>query len=392
MVSSIRLFLLVSVACASNAFAGIAYVQSNAALPQTPQTTVSVTYTAAQAAGDLNVVLVGWWDTTSHVLSVTDTRGNAYSAALAPTTQAVAGTHVIYYAPNVATATAGTNTVTVTFDAAVQYPDVRIAEYSGVATTSPVDVAVGAGGSSATASSGAVTTTNANDLLVAGNFVSSHTTAAGTGFTSRLITDPDGSIIEDQVVSATGSYSATASLTSAPWVMQMVAFKAAAAGGGDTTPPTAPTTLAATATSSTQINLTWTASTDNVAVTNYLIERCAGAGCSNFVQIATSTVASYSNTGLTASTSYSYRVRATDAANNLSSYSSTATASTPAAADTQAPTAPGNLATAVISSAQINLTWTASTDNVGVTNYLIERCAGAGCSSFAQIATSATAS
>src|SRR5262249_40443414 len=114
-------------------------------------------------------------------------------------------------------------------------------------------------------------------------------------------------------------------------------------------------------------------------------------GCSNFVQIATSTATSFSNTGLTASTSYSYRVRATDAANNLSSYLTTATTSTPAAPDTQPPTTPANLTATVISSTQINLSWTASTDNVGVTNYLIERCSGAGCSNFAQIATSATA-
>ena len=98
----------------------------------------------------------------------------------------------------------------------------------------------------------------------------------------------------------------------------------------DTTPPTAPTNLAATAGSSSQINLSWTASTDNVGVTGYKVERCQGAGCSNFAQIATPTTATFNDTGLTASTSYSYRVRATDAAGNLSPYSPTATASTTA--------------------------------------------------------------
>jgi hypothetical protein len=301
---------------------------------------VSITYTAAQAPGDLNVVLIGWWDTTSHVLSVTDTRGNSYMAALAPTSQSVAGTHVFYYAPNVAAASSGTNAVTVTFDAAVQYPDIRIAEYSGVATTSPVDVAVGAGGSSATASSGPVTTTNANDLLVAGNFVSSYTTAGDANFTTRLITDPDGSILEDRVVSATGSYSATASLSSAAWVMQMVAFRAASTGGtGDTIPPTAPGSLVATAASSSQINLTWKASTDDVGVTGYRVERCHGAGCSTFVQIGTTTGTTYGDTSLSASTAYSYRVRATDAAGNLSGYSGTASATTTQGASSLPPLA-----------------------------------------------------
>jgi len=96
----------------------------------------------------------------------------------------------------------------------------------------------------------------------------------------------------------------------------------------DTTPPSAPTGLTATAASATQINLAWTVSTDQVGVTGYRVERCSGAGCSNFVQIATPTGTTFNNTGLTASTSYSYRVRATDAANNLSGFSSTATTST----------------------------------------------------------------
>src|SRR5262249_21005094 len=110
--------------------------------------------------------------------------------------------------------------------------------------------------------------------------------------------------------------------------------------------------------------------------------------------IGTSTSASFGDTGLTASTSYSYRIRASDAANNLSAYSSTASATTTTQTpgDTQAPTAPSNLAATTVSMTQIALTWTASTDNVGVSAYLIERCQGTGCSSFAQIATSPSAS
>jgi glucose/arabinose dehydrogenase/chitodextrinase len=99
-------------------------------------------------------------------------------------------------------------------------------------------------------------------------------------------------------------------------------------GGGDTTPPTAPTGLTATAAGSSQINLSWTAATDNVGVTGYRVERCQGAGCSNFAEIGTTSPTSFGDTGLSASTSYSYRVRATDAATNLGPYSNTATATT----------------------------------------------------------------
>ena len=111
----------------------------------------------------------------------------------------------------------------------------------------------------------------------------------------------------------------------------------------DTTPPTAPTGLTATATSTTRIDLGWTASTDNVGVTGYRVERCQGAGCTNFAQVGTPTATAYSDTGLSPSTTYRYRVRAVDAAGNLSAYSAIATATTPAVPDTTPPSAPTGL-------------------------------------------------
>ena len=401
----------------TSALAAPAFVQVNSAVPQSPQSVVTATFTAAQAAGNFNVVVVGWSDTTSHIQTVTDTRGNVYSLAVGPPVQAGVATQSIYYSAGITASAAGTNVVRIQFDAAANYVDLRIAEYSGVDpeatvgngdqrgneeyfSTPPLryftlrlNLVAAATGSSATSSSGAVTTTNAENLLIGANLVQSGTAGAGTGFTSRIITNPDSDILEDRVVTAIGSYSATAPLTwSHNWIMQMAAFRATSAGGGDTQAPTAPTGLGASAVSSAQINLSWTGSTDDVGVTNYLIERCSGAGCSNFAQVGTSATTSFNNTGLAASTSYSYRVRATDAANNLSGYSNTASATTQTIVDTQAPTAPTNLTATPISGTQINLSWTASSDNVGVTNYLIERCQSAGCTDFAQIATSATAS
>jgi len=155
----------------------------------------------------------------------------------------------------------------------------------------------------------------------------------------------------------------------------------------DTTPPTAPANLTATATLASSINLTWTASTDNVGVAEYKMERCAGAACTNFAQIAAPTATAFSDTGLTASTSYSYRARAADAAGNNSAYSNIFTTITLAATDTTPPTSPANLTAVAASTTQINLAWTASTDNVGVVGYKVERCSGAACANFAQIAT-----
>jgi chitodextrinase len=155
----------------------------------------------------------------------------------------------------------------------------------------------------------------------------------------------------------------------------------------DTVAPTAPGSPSATATSTSAITVTWTAATDNVGVTGYQVERCQGAGCTTFAPVAVPTGLTFNDTGLAASTSYSYRVRATDAASNLGPYSVTASATTQSIPDEQAPTAPTNLVATAVSGTQINLTWTAATDNVGVTAYQVERCQGAGCTTFVPVGT-----
>jgi chitodextrinase len=88
---------------------------------------------------------------------------------------------------------------------------------------------------------------------------------------------------------------------------------------------------------------------------------------------------------------YRFRIRAVDAAGNLSAYSAIVSGRT-LAGDTTAPSAPTGLTATAVSTTQINLGWTASTDNVGVTGYRLERCEGAGCTTFAQIATPTTTS
>jgi len=94
--------------------------------------------------------------------------------------------------------------------------------------------------------------------------------------------------------------------------------------------PSVPANVSATAVSQTQINLTWSASTDNVGVTGYRVYR-------NGVEIATTAGTSYQNTGLSNGTTYAYTVRAYDAAGNQSADSAVASATTPSP-DTVAPT------------------------------------------------------
>ena len=99
----------------------------------------------------------------------------------------------------------------------------------------------------------------------------------------------------------------------------------------------------------------------------------------------------WSDTGRSSGTSYSYRVRARDAAGNTGAYSSVATAVTPAAVDSP-PSAPTGLSAAAAGSSGVNLSWTAATDDLGVATYEVERCQGAGCSGFVQVATTASTS
>lgn len=137
------------------------------------------------------------------------------------------------------------------------------------------------------------------------------------------------------------------------------------------------------------IALNWTAAGDDTGVTQYAIERCVGTSCSSgFSALATVTGTTYTDS--TASgTAYGYRISAKDAANNVSAFSSVA-APGAASTDTQAPTAPTALTASVYSATQINLSWSGATDNVAVAKYSIERCQGAGCSTFLPVATTTT--
>jgi hypothetical protein len=97
-----------------------------------------------------------------------------------------------------------------------------------------------------------------------------------------------------------------------------------------TQPPTAPGNLTAFPASGHQIDLLWTAATASVGLTGYLVERCQGVACTAFTQIGSvpGTQTQYNDTGLATNTSYSYRVRATDAASKVGPYSNVTSATT----------------------------------------------------------------
>ena len=138
------------------------------------------------------------------------------------------------------------------------------------------------------------------------------------------------------------------------------------AGSTDTIAPTAPT-LSASGTTQTTTDLSWSGATDNVAVTGYDVLR-------NGVVIgSTTTATTFAVTGLTASTAYTFNVRAKDAAGNVSVNSNTVNVTTLApVADTTPPTAP-TLAASGTTQTTTNLSWSGATDNVAVTGYDVLR-------------------
>src|SRR6185437_13234334 len=138
------------------------------------------------------------------------------------------------------------------------------------------------------------------------------------------------------------------------------------AGSADTTPPTVPTGVAASANGPTEIDLSWSPSSDpGGGVAGYTVYRNGSA-------VGTSTTTSFADTGLTASTTYSYTVDAVDTSNNHSAQSSPPVTAT-TDPDTTVPTAPATLTATAVSPARVDLAWSASTDPDGVSGYRIFR-------------------
>jgi chitodextrinase len=135
-------------------------------------------------------------------------------------------------------------------------------------------------------------------------------------------------------------------------------------GPTDQTKPTKPGTPFTTSVGVTSIALKWNASTDNVGVDHYDIYR-------NGVKVGSSPTNTFTNTGLTPNTTYTYTVLAVDANGNVSPMSDALSVAT--LKDTTGPSKPGNLHAGTVTSNSIQLLWNASTDNVAVAYYIVYR-------------------
>ena len=190
-----------------------------------------------ETKGDLNVVIVGWADTTATVSGVSDTEGNTYVAAM-PTLNGTGATplsQAIYYAKNILGDGVNPNTITVHFSRGASAPDIRVLEYSGLDTSAPLDAAVGASDTTQSnlADTGPCTSAVPGELVVAGATVVDKVTGPDPDTSTNFaMTDSttNGNGAEQEVLAADGSCEAKMQLSvNEDWVIQAVTFKTVSA-------------------------------------------------------------------------------------------------------------------------------------------------------------------
>ena len=214
-------------------WAAPAHVQSPTAVTGSSGTTLAIAYGSNVTAGNLLVCHIY----ANHGISgVADSRSQTFTSAVNVTDGATYSLATFYYANT----TGGADTVTVTFAGAITYASLQCSEYSGVATSSPLDkfasnsqTTPGTGANAVT--SGSVTTTTDGQLIVGWSTaltVGAGTTSAGTGFTGRTNVFGD-TLCEDQVQTSAGAIAATFTSTSATsnFITLITTYKAPAATG-----------------------------------------------------------------------------------------------------------------------------------------------------------------
>jgi len=204
---------------------GQTHVQTNWFF-QNPSTssTISLAFASASTSGNLIVVHLDWDKQSVHINTVTDNKGNTYKKINGTTNWNGANYAAeLWYAYNI---TGGAGAITVTAKLTgntTSFFQIYISEYSGIASSiDPLDQNAVAPGSTAAVSSGAKTTTYANELIYGASIGASGTLTKGAGFTSRSTANQN--IIEDKNVAATGSYSTTFTSAGGNWVAQMATF------------------------------------------------------------------------------------------------------------------------------------------------------------------------
>ena len=329
-------------------------------------TSSSLAFGASNTAGNWIAVVIRAGGM-SQVFTVTDTRGNTYRRAL-QFTETLDGTSLaIFYAENVA---AGANTVTVSDTISGNTLRFAILEYAGVATANSLEVTATSQGTGTAPSTGPVTTTANGDLVIGLlSTANSRAVVAGSGYAIQesVPAAPNAKlVVEDRVLSTAGTVTANGMLNASDqWGAGLAVFRASAGGSN---PAPAITSVSPTSGSAgTQVTITGTnfGTAGTVRFNGTLAQPASWSATSVVVPIPAG-----ATTGPVVLT-------VNGAASNDVLFS---------IADTQAPTAPGSLTVTPVGTSQVDLRWSPSTDDVGVVQYRVERCQGALCTDFAEIA------
>jgi chitodextrinase len=232
----------------------------------------------------------------------------------------------------------------------------------GETDTTPPTVSLAAPASGATVSGTTIVTATATDNIgvtsvqfeLDGKALGSALTAPNSGSSYSYAWDTTG--VSSGVHTLTAIASDAAGNTTTATSITVTAKNA------DTTPPSTPTGLKASAPTSAQVNLSWTAATDNIGVTGYRVYRNGSSTALVTVPAPTTT---YTDAAVSATTTYTYTVTALDAAGNQSAQSASVSVTTPANPDKIPPTVPKELTGSAIGQTSAALTWRPSTDTGG---------------------------
>lgn len=308
----------------AQAAVGVTYVQGAAFGTGTKVVSTRVALTHALGAGDL---LVGWfsqYNVTGNV-SVSDNINGTWTRSPGSLPFGSGGDNALYYVENSAPSGAGV-TVTVTAPGPA-YLQGTVAEYSGVAPTASLDQIAVAKSVGTAMASGPTASVPAGDLIFSALITGGSPNGVTAGRSQGLAYAPrasnsSGSVFEEDITSgAAGVQTGSATFkASTDWYAVVAAFRPAAAPSAQ--PPSAPTGLVQTSDTTTQVGLSWAASTDNVPVTGYTVYRGGTA-------VGTSSTTSYTDATVAAGTTYSYTVSAANGAGQTSAQSSPLAVTTP---------------------------------------------------------------
>jgi hypothetical protein len=265
---------------------------------------ISLAFSSNVHAGD-TLIVTGAASAPSSSLTISDSAGDTFVPVIGPISQT--GQNVTAYTWIAINAKGGPDTVTLTPSSADAL-EIHISEWSGISQVSPVDQTSSAMGNGSQISSGSKTTTQSGELVYGYAFAGNNA-SSGSGFTGLSLTNGD--LDEYEIQTSAGSVAATFTQQSNYWLAMMATFKPASQ---DTQPPTAPANLTATTGNVGSVDLSWTAATDDTAVTQYNIYRSTTSGFtpSASTLIGTSTTTSYTDN--VAAGTYYYLVIAQDTA------------------------------------------------------------------------------